>query len=115
MSREEQIIAISNNIRKYLEVYKMSQKELAEKIGIKPSTLSDYLNCRAVPSHGVIQKIADEFKVGKSDIDTTYKSLNHLNSDEPTMIAAHKDGENWSEEELYLIEQFKAALRMGRK
>lgn len=64
---------IANNIKKLLDKNKMNQKELSEKIGIKPSTLSDYMNLRATPSHGVIQKIADVFGVGKSDIDTTYK------------------------------------------
>ncbi|WP_431607751.1 helix-turn-helix domain-containing protein [Staphylococcus aureus] len=34
----------------------MSQKKLAELINIKPSTLSDYLNLRSNPSHGVIQR-----------------------------------------------------------
>nr|WP_258533603.1 helix-turn-helix transcriptional regulator [Staphylococcus saprophyticus] len=34
----------------------MSQKELSNKISISPSTLSDYLNLRSNPSHGVIQK-----------------------------------------------------------
>src|SRR5699024_4901460 len=40
---------------------------------ISPSTMSDYMNLRSNPSHGVIQKIADYFGVVKSDIDTTYK------------------------------------------
>ena len=35
----------------------MTQKQLAELIDIKPSTLSDYLNLRSNPSHGVIQKL----------------------------------------------------------
>ncbi|HDK5705507.1 TPA: LexA family transcriptional regulator, partial [Staphylococcus pseudintermedius] len=57
-----------------------SQKKLAELINIKPSTLSDYLNLRSNPSHGVIQRIADVFGVGKSDIDTTYKDENSITS-----------------------------------
>lgn len=31
------------------------------------------MNLRSNPSHGVIQRIADYFKIKKSDIDTTYK------------------------------------------
>ncbi len=58
----------------------MSQKKLAELINIKPSTLSDYLNLRSNPSHGVIQRIADVFEVGKSNIDTTYKDDNDITS-----------------------------------
>ncbi|HDK5715228.1 TPA: helix-turn-helix transcriptional regulator [Staphylococcus pseudintermedius] len=69
---------MANNIRKYLKQSNMTQKQLAELIGIKQSTLSDYLNLRSNPSHGVIQKIADVFGIVKSDIDTTYKEDNDI-------------------------------------
>lgn len=77
MNKERNII-IAKNIRKFLNDSNMSQKKLAELINIKPSTLSDYLNLRSNPSHGVIQRIADVFEVGKSDIDTTYKDDNDI-------------------------------------
>ncbi|AYG01209.1 helix-turn-helix domain-containing protein [Lactococcus allomyrinae] len=64
---------IAQNIKKYLSENKMLQKELAERVGIAPSTMTDYLKLRSRPSHGVIQKMADVFGVAKSDIDTTYK------------------------------------------
>ncbi|PNZ26160.1 transcriptional regulator [Staphylococcus rostri] len=69
---------IASNIRKYINESGMTQKKLAEKIGIQPSTMSDYLNLRSNPSHGVIQKIADVFGILKSDIDTTYKVSNGI-------------------------------------
>lgn len=64
---------IADNIRNFIINKNITQKQLAKEIGISPSTLSDYLNLRSNPSHGVIQKIADYFGVGKSDIDTTFK------------------------------------------
>ncbi|WP_390513148.1 S24 family peptidase, partial [Staphylococcus pseudintermedius] len=76
----ERNIIIAKNIRRFLDDSNMSQKKLAESINIKPSTLSDYLNLRSNPSHGVIQRIADVFGVGKSDIDTTYKDENSITS-----------------------------------
>ncbi|GAB0245827.1 S24 family peptidase [Staphylococcus pseudintermedius] len=79
MNKERNII-IAKNIRRFLDDSNMSQKKLAESINIKPSTLSDYLNLRSNPSHGVIQRIADVFGVGKSDIDTTYKDENSITS-----------------------------------
>jgi transcriptional regulator with XRE-family HTH domain len=72
---EDPKVIIAENIKKYLEIHNMNQKTLAEKINIKPSTVSDYLNYRSKPSHGIIQKIADVFGVHKSDIDTTYKDV----------------------------------------
>ncbi|MDA9472093.1 helix-turn-helix domain-containing protein [Enterococcus sp. 5H] len=78
MNNKEQNMIIAENIKKYLRLKGITQKELADSIGIKPSTMSDYLNLRSKPSHGVIQKIADYFGIGKSDIDTTYKEDSDL-------------------------------------
>ncbi|MEB6240166.1 XRE family transcriptional regulator [Staphylococcus xylosus] len=79
MQNKERNRIIANNIKKYLKQNNMSQKELSNKISISPSTLSDYLNLRSNPSHGVIQKISDVFGILKSDIDTTYKETNEIN------------------------------------
>ena len=68
---------IAENIRSFIKSKGITQKELADAIDISPSTLSDYMNLRSNPSHGVIQKIADYFNVGKSDIDTTFKDDNN--------------------------------------
>lgn len=69
---------IAANIKKLITKNKISQKELASHINISPSTLSDYLNLRSNPSHGVIQRIANYFGVMKSDIDSTYKENNDI-------------------------------------
>lgn len=79
MNKERNKI-IASNIKKYLHENNMTQKHLAALIGIKPSTLSDYMNLRSNPSHGVIQKIADVFEIAKSDIDTTYREINDISS-----------------------------------
>lgn len=71
---------IATNIKRYIKENKITQKELAESIGISPSTMSDYMNLRSNPSHGVIQKIADFFGILKSDIDTTYKESNDIST-----------------------------------
>ncbi len=73
MTEKERMQIIAENITYYRKSKKITQKELAAKIGIKPSTLSDYINLRSAPSFGVIQKLADYFEVKKSDIDTTFK------------------------------------------
>ncbi|HEN2664512.1 TPA: helix-turn-helix transcriptional regulator, partial [Streptococcus agalactiae] len=73
MAEKERMQIIAENITYYRKNKKITQKELAEKIGIKPSTLSDYINLRSAPSFGVIQKLADYFGVKKSDIDTTFR------------------------------------------
>ncbi len=76
METKEQHKIIAANIKKFLRENQMTQKELAKVVGVTPSTISDYTNLRSKPSHGVIQKMADHFGVGKSDIDSTYKDMN---------------------------------------
>lgn len=76
MTEKERMQIIAENITYYRKNKKITQKELAARIGIKPSTLSDYINLRSAPSFGVIQKLADYFEVKKSDIDTTFKEDN---------------------------------------
>lgn len=81
---------IAENIRKYLAESNYNQTTLAEKVGISKSTMSDYLNLRSKPSHGVLQKIADAFGVGKSDIDTTYKDRKSTDvGSDAELLAAH--------------------------
>lgn len=69
---------IAGNIKKLVKENNITQKELARAINISPSTMSDYMNLRSNPSHGVIQKIADYFGVVKSDIDSTYKDQSDI-------------------------------------
>lgn len=73
MNDKQRNIIIATNIKRFIKENKITQKQLAKEIGISPSTMSDYMNLRSNPSHGVIQKIADYFGIMKSDIDTTYK------------------------------------------
>lgn len=73
MSEKERMQLIANNITYYRKKANITQKALAEKIGITPSTMTDYMKLRSAPSFTVIQKLADFFQVSKSDIDTTFK------------------------------------------
>ena len=77
MEEKDRNLIIATNIKKYIKENNITQKKLAEEVGISPSTMSDYMNLRSNPSHGVIQKIADYFGIMKSDIDTTYKDTDN--------------------------------------
>lgn len=80
MHEKERNKIIAANIKHYIKQNGITQKKLAQEIGISPSTMSDYMNLRSNPSHGVIQKIADYFQILKSDIDTTYKDEDSISS-----------------------------------
>lgn len=73
---------IAANIKKYLHIGGIKQKDLASKVGIAPSTLSGYINMKITASPPVIQQIADALGVEKFDIDTTYKSKLSPNLDD---------------------------------
>lgn len=87
MKNHNQNKIIANNIKRFIDQKGITQKELAKAIGISPSTVSDYMKLRAKPSHDVIRKMADYFKVGKSDIDTTYKEKLQENDSLPLSIS----------------------------
>ncbi|WP_247948325.1 LexA family transcriptional regulator [Streptococcus constellatus] len=87
MENKERMQIIANNITYFRKQKGITQKELAEKIGIQPSTLSDYINLRSAPSFGIIQKLADFFEINKSDIDTTFKEDSPPTSDTARAIS----------------------------
>lgn len=87
MENKERMQIIANNITYFRKQKGITQKELAEKIGIQPSTLSDYINLRSAPSFGIIQKLADFFEINKSDIDTTFKEDSPPTSDTTKAIS----------------------------
>ncbi|MGL3988138.1 MULTISPECIES: helix-turn-helix domain-containing protein [Bacillus subtilis group] len=74
---------------------------------VSKSMISRYENGQTDPKMEVVRIIADYFKV----------SLDYLIGlkEEPFTIAAHHDGEDWTEEELQTIETFKAYVRSIRK
>ena len=86
MENKKRMQIIASNITHYRKQKGITQKELAKEIGIKPSTLSDYINLRSAPSFGIIQKMADFFEIKKSDIDTTFKEDENIPTSEIQQI-----------------------------
>lgn len=68
MTDEEQKRIFSKNLRYYLNLNNMQQKELAQILGIRPSTITNWLKQTAMSQVSTIQKIADYFRIGKSDL-----------------------------------------------
>lgn len=100
-------------IRKLRENYEMSQTALAEKAGYKDKT--------------AIAKIeAGKVDLPQSKIISIAKALNtspsyllgdglELELPEPTTLAAHFDGDEYTEEELNKIKEFAAFVKTQRK
>ena len=78
--------------------YGLSQKDLSENIGVAKSTYSLYESGKREPNVDTIKKIASVLNVSADTL---------LGIDEePTTLAAHFDGDEYTEDELDEIKQF---------
>ncbi|MED4082049.1 helix-turn-helix transcriptional regulator [Halalkalibacterium halodurans] len=89
-----------------------SLKTVAQKLGFSENAF--YKWKKQSPKSEALQKVADYFNVstdyllGRTDVKT-------LPDDDIETLAAHHEGEDWTEEELEEIERFKEFVRMKRK
>lgn len=85
----------------------LSQKEVSENIGVAKSTYSLYESGNREPNVNTIKKIADVLNVSADTL---------LGIDEePTTMAAHFDGDEYTEDELDEIRQFAEFVKNKRK
>lgn len=98
---------VAKNLLFYRKKNKITQKELAEQLGVKHNAISSWEN-----------------GVNSIDIDTLFKvckifgvTVNDMYDmkSEPTTIAAHFDGEDFTEDELEEIKQFAEFVKNKRK
>lgn len=68
MNDNEQKKILADNITHYISINGKQQKEVALAIGENPTTFNMWCNGKSMPSVGKIQKIADYFGIGKSDL-----------------------------------------------
>lgn len=95
------------NLRIAREQRGLTQKEVAESIGVAKSTYSLYESGNREPNVQTIKKIADLLK-------TSADKLLGLEESNQT-IAAHFDGSEYTEEELNEIRQFAAFVKNRKK
>ena len=82
----------NENLRAARERKNMTQKNVADNIGVAKSTYSLYESGNREPNVQTIKKLADLLNVSADDL----LGLNQ----EPTTIAAHFDGDDFTEDEL---------------
>lgn len=85
----------------------LSQKEVSENIGVAKSTYSLYESGNREPNVNTIKKIADVLNVSADTL---------LGIDEePTTLAAHFDGDEYTEEQLDRIKEFAKFIKQENK
>lgn len=65
---EEQKRIFAKNLNWYIQLNQKQQKEVADDLGINPTTLNMWCTGNSMPNLGKIQKLADYFHIGKSDL-----------------------------------------------
>ncbi len=68
MTDSEQKLIFSKNLNFYLSSTNKTQREVACAIGVSPQTFNTWCQGIALPRMGKVQKLADYFGIGKSDL-----------------------------------------------
>ena len=97
----------NENLKAARERKNMTQKEVADNIGVAKSTYSLYESGNREPNVNTIKKISDCLNVSAD----TLLGLN----EEQTTLAAHFDGSEYTEDELDEIRQFAEFVKNKRK
>jgi len=105
-------MTIYDRIRQLREEQGMTQKQLAEKTGYKTRSAINKIETglRDI-SQSQIVAFAEALSVSPSYL----MGWEESKQQDIQTIAAHHDGEDWTDEELEEIEQFKEFVRMRRK
>ena len=68
MTDEEQKRIFSNNLKRYISLNQKQQIDVAKDLGINPTTFNMWCKGNSMPNVGKIQRLADYFGIGKSDL-----------------------------------------------
>lgn len=97
----------NENLKYARERRGLSQKEVAEGIGVAKSTYSLYESGNREPNVQTIKKIADFLNISADDLLGI--------SEEPQTLAAHFEGEDFTEDEMDEIKRFAEFVKNKRK
>jgi len=100
-------LGLVKKIKSLCDDKKVTVAELERKSGISNGQIRRWDN--SSPKIENIQKVADYFNVSVDYL------LGRTDDEEIETIAAHHDGEDWTDEELEEIERFKRFVKSNRK
>lgn len=129
MSEKEIKDIFTTRLKELLIKNNMTYRQLGDKLNIKPSAISMWNSGRSLPRIEVIEKIAEYFNVSPAYLmgwdpmsdETIGEVFYNSMKDETEMkrpistIAAHFNGDEYTEEELEEIKQFAEFVKSKRK
>lgn len=98
---------VAKNLLYYRKKNKITQKELAEKLGVKHNAISSWENGVNSIDIDTLFRICKIFGVTVNDM--------YGMSERPTTLAAHFDGDEYTEDELNEIRQFAEFVKSRKK
>lgn len=98
------------NLKRLREQKGISQQKLAELLGVTQQAVGKWEKGKSEPDTETLAKLAKLF-----DASVDYLLGLTTIKNPPETIAAHHEGNDWSEEELEDIEKFKEFVRMKRQ
>lgn len=92
MSDYEQAKVFAQNLSHYVNACGKMQKDIAKELEIPQQTFNGWCNGVSIPSMGKVQKLADYFHIGKTDL--LDKKTNHavaISDEEYVIIECYRD------------------------
>lgn len=93
----------------------MKPQELADKSGVSKASISQYVNGAHAPSNLSSGKMASVLNVNPLWLMGFDVPMTEEKSEKPQTIAAHFDGDEYTDEELEEIKQFAEFVKQRRK
>ena len=90
MDRDEYVInrrqIFADNLKRILKDKEITQKDLAQNIGVSESTICDWAKCRSYPRHRKFSKIAEYLKVNVIDLTEPKFVINGISNQEQVFL-----------------------------
>ena len=110
MSEREFNTIFSERLRYYLNKYELTQLELSKRLGVGTTSVYNWCNGIKTPRMDKVDAMCQIFHCKRSDL-----MEDKSTDDQPTTLAAHFDGDEYTEEELERIKEFAAFVKASRK
>lgn len=116
MTEQEQTRIFTENLKRYMSAHRLTQKEVAEAIGVNPQTFNTWMTGKHIPRMDKIQLLADYFGVRKSDLvdypeDAMEETLQEAFDRRPDMRILFQLAKNCTPEEINLVARMLEAFQ----
>lgn len=85
---------MSRNIQKYMKLHDISRTDLCDALGVKYTTLTDWINGKTYPRIDKIEKMANYFNIRKSDLVESSSAVTpvpvSLSSEEHAVVTGYR-------------------------